>query len=502
MVHFKEIISRDAWGGGIYQEEYAKHSPARYCILPQIRLEPILSRRAKELNPTGIHYVSEVVDVLQDDDHVTLKISQATTLNEVSVRFAIAADGGRSFTTRLGIEWLGERDIFHMVSAHFKSPLRELHPDSRNFITWFSNPELGGSTNTGYLYQIGPWPREPGNEEWVFACGVTGQDPERFDNESMLQRLRKTLDIEALPIELLSFSHWNVNAIYAERYRARRVFLVGDACHKIPPWGALGMNTGVQDAQNLIWKLEMALKDKVRYDKLLNTYEIERQPVGKRVGLSSLHNMRTHSAVMDVALGLSPNKSVEENRLSIEAAFDPSHPNFIAKRAAIDQAQKILDCEFKAPGFEVGWFYPSVDRKSEGGQAHGGQTLADGSLRHESYIPSTIPGHSLPHAWLSKAGERVAVFDLVPLNRLLLIARQPGWESLEDERVKYEIIGSDGWEDIDGDWSIQCGTAVDGAVLVRPDRIVAWRGNRSQLDKSTWRALIDELLHCSSVDNM
>lgn len=77
-----------------------------------------------------------------------------------AARYAVVADGGRALTEELGIGWVGERGIVDMVAAHFgTAALRSLHPDPRNFITWFSSPAMGGSTRTGYLYQIGPWPR-------------------------------------------------------------------------------------------------------------------------------------------------------------------------------------------------------------------------------------------------------------------------------------------------------------------------------------------------------
>ncbi|KAF2247528.1 hypothetical protein BU26DRAFT_520657 [Trematosphaeria pertusa] len=495
-----EIASRDAWGGGVYEEEYKRNSPSRYCILPQIRLEPILKRRAIELNPTGIKYSSEVTGITQHKDHVMLIVQQGSSSVKHAAKYAIVADGGRSFTDALGVQWLGERNIFNMVTSHFKSPLlRSLHPDPRNFITWFINPSMGGSTGTGFLYQIGPWPSaSPSDEEWVFVCALTAQDPERFTQDTMTRRLRQTLQIPDLEVEMQSFSHWNVNAIYAERYRVDRVFLVGDAAHRIPPWGALGMNTGIQDAQNLVWKLQFALEDEAKYAGLLDTYDDERKPVGKRVGLSSLHNLRSHAGVMDVALGLGPENSVDENRRNMESAFDKGHPEYAAKRAAIERAQKTLDLEFKAPGAEVGWFYPCMDTQDEGGPTlHQGQLLGDGELNSEFYVPSTIPGHFVPHAWLRRGGERCAVLDLVPLDRLLLIARscREAWEELGDKRVRVEVIGEDGWIDVDGAWERLCGVSQDGAVLVRPDGMVAWRGERGEMDSEVWRRLIDSILH-------
>lgn len=390
----REIISRDAWGEGMYAEEYATFSPCRYCILPQIRLEPILKRRALALNSDGIIYNAEVCDIHQNDTDACVDVHHRDSgqVERHHARYVIVADGGRMFTDHLGVSWGGEKDIYQMVTAHFRAPLRPLHPDPRNFITWFSNPEMGGSTRTGYLYQIGPWPsRSPEEDEWVFVCGKVDGDPAKFDEASMIQRMCKTIQIPDLPVEMLSFSHWTVNAIYAETWQVGRAFLVGDSAHRIPPWGALGMNTGIQDAQNLVWKLELALEDEEKYAGLLKTYQAERLEVGRRVGLTSLHNMRTHSQMMEGALGIDANQSPEANKQSAAPFFDPDHPNYQANRAAVQNAQKVLDSEFKAPGFEVGWFYPSADINGEGGETHGGQQLPDGTPVSEFYFPSTIP---------------------------------------------------------------------------------------------------------------
>ena len=492
----QEIAGRDSWGGGQYVKEYESFSPSRYAILPQIRLEPILKRRALELNPDGIKYSAEVREIRNKEGSVKVKVVFAGTKDEqYQSRFALIADGGRMFTDQLGIEWLGESNLFNMVTAHFRSPLRSLHPDPRNFITWFSNPEMGGSIRTGYLYQIGPWPSQSlEDEEWVFACGITGADPERFDENSMLDRLRRTLVIPELPIQMLSFGHWTINCLYAEQWRVGRAFLVGDAAHKIPPWGALGMNSGVQDAQNLIWKLELALRDEPRYGPLLDTYENERLEVGRRVGFTSLHNMRSHGNVIDKALGVNAEQSPAENRDAAAEYFDPVHPNHAPKRAAMARALKILDTEFKAPGFEVGWFYPSADRNREGGDTHGGQQLPDGTLNPEFYFQSTIPGHHLPHVWLEKDGRRVAIRDLIPLSKMVLFVEQSIAAAIHDDRVHIELIGVHGWKDVEGSWRRFCGVSPSGGVLVRPDGIVAWRGELRQFSSQEWKRLIDEIL--------
>lgn len=502
----REIVSRDAWGLGQYKEEYEKHSPSRYAILPQIRLEPIIARRAKELNPDGLKYGMEVVDVETAEDHVVLPVKPTKGADaekyEIRARYAIAADGGRSMTNRLGIPWEGEKDIFNMVTAHIRTPLRRFHPDPRNFLTWFTHPAMGGSTRTGYLYQIGPWPLDAHPEdqqEWVFACALIATDPRSFDAATMSARMRATLQLPELPIDILSLSHWNVNAVAAARYRAGNVFVAGDAAHRIPPWGALGMNTGVQDVYNLVWKLVRALQDPQKYEgALLDSYDWERRPIGRSVAQSSLHNLRSHALDMDTALGMSAEKSPEENAAAVAPFFDRELPGHAEKREAVCRAQKTLDTEFKAPGTEVGWFYPSADFWGEGREsAHGGQLRPHGTFDTEFYHASTVPGHNLPHAWVEKEGTRRALRDLVPLSAfLLLVGRKDiGWTALAREEVRVEVVGDGGWVDVDGSWGRQRGVTEQGAVLVRPDGIVAWRGEWDSELAQRWPEVLDRVLY-------
>lgn len=501
----REIWSRDAWGGGPDAHVYEKHSPARYEVLPQIRLEPLLVKRARSLSPESLKFGSEVTDLEGRGSCVALKVLERDTgvTTEVLARFVIAADGGRGVTDKLGIGWTGERDILEMASVHFRARIRERHPDPRNFITWFSHPDAGGSIRTGYLYQIGPWPFESPegklNEEWVFACARTANDPVSFGRDDMLKRLKETLKLGDLPTEIISLSHWNVQAISAERYREGRVFLAGDAAHKIPPWGALGMNTGIQDVQNLVWKLQLALDDEKKYDRLLTSYDTERRPLGQRVGQSSLHNLRSHALVMDAALGIKPEQSSGENREAIMAYFDQSHSNHAARRSAVEQASKVLDLEFKAPGLELGWFYPGVGGATEAN--HSSHFLEDGSLLSEIMLPSTVPGHNLPHVWIHKRGQRLPIRDLIPLNKLLLLADdQPVWKLLETNMVDIQQVtksdAGDSWSEPTGEWE-RLLSGYD-AVLVRPDGIIAWRGSWHSSLPQQWPGVLEQALYISS----
>ena len=283
----------------------------------------------------------------------------------------------------------------------------------------------------------------------------------------------------------MSFSHWKVNTIWADRWRLGNIFLAGDAAHRILPWGALGMNTGVRDANNLVWKVSLALKDRLCYEGLLSTYQTERLPVGRRVGETSLENMRKHSNRIDAAIGVSIEKSSEENSAEVQPYFNVSHPEHAAKRAAMDVAVGHLDSEFKAPGYQVGWFYPSADLDGEGGPTHGGQQRADGQMVFEYYYPSTIPGHQLPHAWVTKDGAKRALRDLLALDQLTLFVETP--TDVDDERVTVVVVGQDGWRDESGLWAT---VRKVEAVLVRPDGIVAWRGSINNFSGQVDRVLL------------
>ncbi|OJJ79706.1 uncharacterized protein ASPGLDRAFT_61511 [Aspergillus glaucus CBS 516.65] len=439
----KEVFTRDAWGGGVYRGVYEGVSPipGGYMVCPQIRLEPVLFGRARKRIPGGVRNCAEVLGVEELGDRVRVRVRYTNPRSSAGeekgeekevieeAKYVIAADGGRFVADALGIKMQGERDIANMVSAHFRAPISLYHPNLHALITWFIDPELGGSIHTGFMYHVGPYPSTPENEEWIFACALLPHEKvSGFDENAMLERLHRTLKIPGLEVDLKSISHWNINAIVAERYRSKggRAFLVGDAAHRIPPWGALGLNTGVQDVQNLVWKLGIALnaqgtREEEKLHRWLDTYEEECKPLAHHVAeisLSDFHNVR-----------------------SLQAYLDKTNPNGYELRVNIADVQKILDREFCALGFEVGWFYPSCDIDNEGARTrHGGQLTEDSEFDITTYHPSAIPGHHLPHA---------------------------DWVHVE------VVVPESGPGEVD--WAELNEVENNGAVLVRPDGIVLWR---------------------------
>ncbi|KAH7393678.1 2,4-dichlorophenol 6-monooxygenase [Cadophora sp. MPI-SDFR-AT-0126] len=480
----REILVRDAWGAGKYAGAYKKFSPCEYSVLPQIRLEPLLQKRALELSTDAVQYSSKVTEVTETAEHVALKVQgRDGTSQEIHADYVLAADGGRGMAEQLGIGWIGERDILDMITVHFKADLSKSARRKDVFISWLINPTMKGSLGTGYLYHLGPYNRPNRiGDEYVLATPKLSDDPTQFDTDATIARVRRSLGIPELDVDILSLSHWLVNARVTDRYRSKggRVFLVGDACHRVPPWGALGLNTGFGDAQNIVWKLAMAIKsgNPTEFDKLLDTYEEERQPIATIVAKNSLKNMRNHAGAMDTALGITPEASAEENTISLNAYYDASHPEYKAKRKAVEKASEQLDHEFNAPGIEIGWFYPSLDIEEEGkASRHGGQVRENGDFDFTTYHPSTLPGHNLPHAWLEKDGRTISTKDLTRRDKFVLLTHgDQRWHRYQSSLIDIEVINPrNGWKDIDGAWAEVCDIDASGAILVRPDGVVALR---------------------------
>ena len=496
-LHGRRIAVRDAWGGGRYQEEYAAASPCGYAMLPQIRLEPLLRSAAESYPTADLRFGTTVVDLSgTDSGPVTVSYETADgAAGALQADYVIAADGGRTVGDLLGIGDTGPTNLLDMVSAHFTADLSEHLPDEGLLIHWFVNPDHAGSIGSGYLYHLGPWDERGVSREWVFACAFLPSDPARFDDADMRDRILRSLGLPDLAVDLHSVSHWYIRSVVADRFRAGRVFLAGDAAHRIPPWGALGLNTGVQDVHNLTWKIAAALADPAA-EPLLDTYEAERRPIAVTVAANSLANFQAHGGVVDVALGLDPAAGSAAGWAALERLFGEG-PEADAARASVDAAMAVLDKEFHAHGAELGFFYSTGAVLREPGSG-------DGCVPEDLlvYRPTSAPGHHLPHAWLETARGRRSTLDLLAPGRWALVVDEQAaaWrEALSASgaplaaAVDVLDVGPSAGRSARSteDWVAAREVAPGGALLVRPDTIVAWRAPDLPADPS---AELDEAL--------
>src|SRR6202000_3480074 len=129
-----------------------------------------------------------------------------------------------------------------------------------------------------------------GTDRWgslIHSPSRYGCRPQHLTPEFCINLIRKGIGVSDIPVTVLGVSPWQASAIVADRYRVGHVFLAGDAAHEMPPTGGFGLNTGVQDVQNLTWKLAAVMKGQAGAA-LLETYHPERQPLGQLITKTSL----------------------------------------------------------------------------------------------------------------------------------------------------------------------------------------------------------------------
>ena len=475
----RKLGELEVWGGGYTDPDYVAASPCRTCNLPQIRLEPVLKEHAEKLNPGGVRFNHELVNLAQDGDGVTATVrdKDSDSTYRVRARYLIAADGGRTVGKLVGVEMNGPRDIMKMVSIHMTADLSPWATDDDVLIRWLVNPDFGGSWS-GVLVPMGPDHWGPASEEWVFHMQYATDDPDAMQEEKVLARMRATLGLpDELQVTIHRISQWVMEGVIADKFRQGRVFFAGDAAHRHPPTGGLGLTSAIADVYNLTWKLAAVLSGRAG-DGLLDTYEAERKPVDQNNIDNAIANAMNHFTI-DQALNLSPDKTPQENWAELAPLWQEL-PDSAAKRHALNRAIGSQTMEFHHHNVEFGYRYDST------------AVVHDGSPQYvpldpvRLYEPSTKPGHPMPHAFVERQGERTALGTLVHGGKFLLLAGEEGhaWveaaEKLAAENDLPLVAGTVGvldsdFVDVRCAWLKNRAISSTGVVLVRPDRYVAFR---------------------------
>ncbi|MET7918638.1 FAD-dependent oxidoreductase [Streptomyces avermitilis] len=261
-------------------------------MVPQWRTQEILFARLEELGGQ-VDFGREVVGLRQDEDGVTAEFASGAA---VRARYAVAADGGRSAVRRaLGIGMAGETvDPNPMLVADVR--ITGLDRDN-----WHIFPPRGDDDGLLVI-----WPLA-GTEDFQ----VVAQFPEGTEVDLSLDGIRKVVATRShlAPAEVTEVrwaSDFRPRAAMADRFRVGRVFFAGDAAHVHSPAGGQGLNTSVQDAYNLGWKLGAVLRGGAPAS-LLDSYEEERLPVAAdMLGLSTqVHRgeVRRGEATRQLGLG-------------------------------------------------------------------------------------------------------------------------------------------------------------------------------------------------------
>lgn len=307
------------------QDLTRRDSPTWLAHFSQHRLVPLLLQRAERF---GVHIggVSkssanedtlcqgqikvghECISIEENMEGVKAGVSITRNGSQdymtVKCKFLVGADGAASSVRRLmGVKMEGEQSLQNLISIHFISTelavyLAKNRPGMLYFVF---NPEVIGVL-VAHDLRLGE-----------FVVQVPFYPPQQC-YEDFTDKVCKHIVFDLAgrhltDIEIKTVKHWNMHAQVAEHYvsESRRLILSGDAAHRFPPAGGFGMNTGIQDAHNLAWKLAAVLTGVSSCD-LLNTYEAERQPVAKANTTLSVANFKAAMSIPS-ALGLDPSNA-------------------------------------------------------------------------------------------------------------------------------------------------------------------------------------------------
>lgn len=250
-----------------------------------------------------------------------------------------------------------------------------------------------------------------------------------------------------IPVDILSVKSWMAGlALVADRYQQGRVLMAGDAVHLFTPTGGFGMNTGVDDAANLGWKLAAVVQGWAP-PALLDTYKAERRPIGIR------NTSMSHQFASAVA------------GLEIPPDLEADTPSGAAERARIGAHLATFTEEFRSLGIQLGARYDDSRLIVNDGTT----PPADSPFE---YVPSAVPGGRAPHVWLA-ANE--TLFDRFGgyFTLLRLSGNPPDTGGLADaaraRNIPHVVV------DIT-ETQVRDAYGAD-LVLLRPDHHIAWRGN-------------------------
>jgi len=261
--HVGRVYFRDAQAYQFDLLPEAGHRRPAFVNLQQYHFEEALVDRARETG-VDLRWCHEVVGVLPRDDAVDVEIRTPDGTYRLEAQWLIAADGARSTVRRLmGLDTEGKvfRDRFLIADIRMRSDF----PAERRF--WFDPPFHPGQSVLLHRQADDVWRVD-------FQLGWDADPELEKQPERIAPRLRAMLGAD-VRYELEWASVYTFQCRRMQRFRHGRVIFAGDAAHLVSPFGARGANSGMQDADNLVWKLALVLEGKAPA-RLLDTYDAER----------------------------------------------------------------------------------------------------------------------------------------------------------------------------------------------------------------------------------
>ncbi|KAF4611368.1 hypothetical protein G7Y89_g15645 [Cudoniella acicularis] len=309
-----------SWGNDpVRMGDYDAASPCKHVDIPQTVLEPILVHHATH-NGFSCRFDTSFLSFQSEP--------LGTIVSKVQ-------DNLTKHTYEIRSKYLFGFDLSHAIENRIGNLHWVMRPDEEQ-------PAFGW---TAIVRMVKPW------NEWMFilfpapGAGVDfSPSPEEY-----LSCIKTMVGDDSLPVKILGISKWFINEIVAEYYSDGNIFCLGDAVHRHPPLNGLGSNTCIQDAYNLAWKIAYTMKGKAN-PSLLDSYNLERQPVGASIITRANQGLRDHAPVWEALGMMDPCLSV---RKKLFTELSEATPEGVARRQKLQTAIEGTAHEFHGVGVEM-----------------------------------------------------------------------------------------------------------------------------------------------------
>ena len=395
-------------------------------------IEPVLRRHAEALPGVSVNYGCRMTGFRARGDFIEVDIEGHPS---ITTSYLVGADGPRSAVRQaLGIRYAGETGITRpfvggrMYAVYARMPdFYRVVPHRPAWMNVAFNPE-----RRCFM------PAVDGKGEFAFHTQLHADEKEDSISEEQAKAMVQQTVGVPLRVEVIARAPWTAgHSLVAERFGQGRAFIGGDAAHLFTPTGGLGYNTAIEDAVNLGWKLAAVLKG-LASEALLTSYEAERRPL-------ALRNTAYAKGFADSLGNYVPPPEIEDATPAGEAA----------RRRAGEYYSAHGRAEFNIPGITFGGRY-------DGSPA----IVSDGSTPPPDtaniYVSSACPGGRPPHLWMADGR---SLYDLFGFEWTLL-AFKPAEVSVPPNLKILQLESTEARDLYGADF-----------VLIRPDQIVAWRGN-------------------------
>ena len=419
----------------------------------QMYVERLLLERAQTRSNITLRFGSRVVEFRENAENVNVRVESGSSGGSETwqARFLVGCDGAQSVVRRaLGIRYEGFEALqqaFHggrMLATYLRAPTlsREFVGKRRAWQYWAINPEVRTALIT-----------LNGDDEFLMFSKPA--DPSLAPDDAAIAGLVQRCAGAEIPVTIIGHRPWTAGvALVAERFGAGRVLLAGDAVHLFTPVGGFGMNTGIEDAANLSWKLAAMIQGWGE-PHLLSTYEKERKPIATRNTVAARQLAQQYGAI-----NIPP--TIEAHTAVGEAA-----------RREVGAFLATFGEQFASIGVQLGARYDESPI-----------IIPDGTPPTDDftrYTPSSVPGGRAPHVWMDYGrGIGSSLFDHFGVGFTLLrlgprIAETTRFETAANERgvpVRVLDVTAPGARDL----------YERNLILIRPDQHIAWRGDESPVD--------------------